>query len=237
MSQTPKNKDKSKCTGLVTPVTQVPQTQYIGQTDPHTGNSIPKKWKKTSGENPPDKRLNMTTEINTQNIDPENVHTQNAMDDWEKCFEALESRLSAAITENVTTNVNKNLNSTILGLDTTLKTAMETMTTAVNGLIESNKTMIQHKVVMDDLTQENQALSVRINRLETKHLKLKDKFNQFESKELEHCVMMHGIEEIEEEDKAYLREQVYYKLSFTIDHYDENERWRQIKQMEIFRCK
>ena len=90
---------------------------------------------------------------------------------------------------------------------------------------------------MDDLTQENQALSVHINRLETEHLKLKDKFNQFESKEFEHCVMMHGIEEIEEEDEAYLREQVYYELSFTIDHYDENERWRQIKQIEIRRCK
>ena len=34
----------------------------------------------------------------------------------------------------------------ILGLYTTLKTAMETVMTAVNGLIESNKTMIQHKV-------------------------------------------------------------------------------------------
>ena len=131
----------------------------------------------------------------------------------------------------------ENLNTTILGLDTTLKTAMETMTTAVNGLIESNKTMIQHKVVMDDLTQENQALSVRINRLETEHLKLRDKFSQLEPKELEHCILMHGIKEDEDEDESYLREQAYYKLSFTIDHYDENERWRQIKQMEIIRCK
>ena len=148
------------------------------------------------------------------------------MDCWEKRFEALESRLSASITENVTLNVNRNLNSMILGLDTTLKTAMETMTTAVNGLIESNKTMIQHKVVMDDLTQENQALSVRINRLETEHLKLRNKFSQFESKELDHCIVMHGIEETEEEDEAYLREQAYYELSHTIDHYDEHERWR-----------
>ena len=162
---------------------------------------------------------------------------QNTMDHWEKHFEALESRLSASITENVTANVNRNLNTTILGLDTTLKTAMETMTTAVNGLIESNKTMIQHKVVMDDLTQQNQALLVCINRLEMEHLKLRDKFSQFESKELEHCILMHGIKEDEDEDESYLREQAYYELSFTIDHYDENERWRQIKQMEIIRCK
>ena len=179
----------------------------------------------------------MSSENNTQNIDPQNVHMQNTMDHWEKYFEALESRLSASITENVTANVNRNLNTTILGLDTTLKTAMETMTTAVNGLIESNKTMIQHKVVMDDLTQENQALSIRINRLETEHLKLRDKFSQFKSKELEHCILMHGIKEDEDEDESYLREQAYYELSFTIDHYDENERWRQIKQMEIIRCK
>ena len=210
--------------------------RYISQTDSHTINNTTKKRKKISGENPPGKKhnINMSIENNTQNVDPQNVHTQNTMDHWEKHFEALESRLSASITENVTANVNRNLNTTILGLDTTLKTVMETMTTAVNGLIESNKTMIQHKVVMNDLTQENQALSVCINRLEMEHLKLRDKFSQFESKELEHCILMHGIEEDEDEDKFYLRE---HELSFTIDHYDENERWRQIKQTEIIRCK
>ena len=86
----------------------------------------------------------MSIENNTQNVDQQNVHTQNTMDHWEKCFEALESRLSASISEHITANMNRNLNTTILGLDTTLKTAMETMTTAINGLIESNKTMIQH---------------------------------------------------------------------------------------------
>ena len=161
MSQNPKSKEKqTKCTAHVTPVTQLPLTRFINQKDSQTG--ITKKRKKTSGENPPEKQHNMTTP-ESQNVNPQNVHTQNIMDCWEKRFEALESRLSASITENVTLNVNRNLNSTILGLDTTLKTAMETMTTAVNGLIESNKTTIQHKVVMDDLTQENQALSVRIN--------------------------------------------------------------------------
>ena len=241
MSQILKNKDKSKCTPVtpVSSVTQVSLMRYISQTDSHTINNTTKKRKKTSGENPPGKKhnINMSIENNTQNVDQQNVHMQNTMDHWEKYFEALESRLSASITENVTANVNKNFNTTILGLDTTLKTAMKTMTTAVNGLIKSNKTMIQHKVVMDDLTQENQALSVHINRLETEHLKLRDKFNQFESKDLEHCILMHGIEEEEDEDEAYLREQAYYELSSTIDHYDENERWRQIKQMEILRCK
>ena len=161
----------------------------------------------------------------TQCVNPQNVHPQNHADPWEKQFEALESRLSASFTENVTANVNKNLNTTMLGLETTLKVAMETMPTAVNELIESNKTMIQHKVVMDDLTQENQALSICINRLETEHLKLKDKFNQFKSKDLEYCEMVYGIEEYDDEDENSLREQVYYELSFTIDHYDENERW------------
>ena len=32
-------------------------------------------------------------------------------------------------------------------------------------------------------------------------------------------------------------EYVYYELSFTIDSVSEHERWRQIKQMEITRCR
>ena len=229
MSQNPKSKNKVKQgtwdstelkdTTWVNPITQVPLTCYIGQAEPRTTTTNNKKQKKTSGENPPEKKHIMTTpEKKTESVNPQNVSTQNTVDLWEKHFEALKSRLSTSITENVTANVNRNLNNTMLILDMTLKTAMETMTTAVNELIESNKTMIQHKVVMDDLTQENQALSVCINWLETEHIKLWDKFNQFESKELEHCIMMHGIEETDEEDKNYLREQAYYELSFTIDH-------------------
>ena len=108
--------------------------------------------------------------------------------------------------ENVMTNVTNNLNTTIIGLDNTLKTAMEMMTMAVNKLIESNRIMIQHKLVMDNLTEENQALSTQINRLETEYLKLRDKFSQFECKELEYCVMLHGIGEVDDEDENSLRE-------------------------------
>ena len=114
---------------------------------------------------------------------------------------------------------------------------MKSMTSAVTRLIESNEAMIKHKETMDDLTQENRTLATRINRLENEHYKLKDKFDKMEDKELEHSNILQGIKEQEEEDKTGLTEYVYYELSYTIDSQSEHERWRQIKQMEITRCR
>ena len=126
---------------------------------------------------------------------------------------------------------------TISSFDSTLRTAMESMTSAVTRLIESNEAMIKHKEAMDALTQENRTLATRINRLENEHYKLKDKFNKIENKELELSIILQGIEEQEEEDEAQLTEYMYYEISFTIDSMSEHERWRQIKQMEITRCR
>ena len=66
---------------------------------------------------------------------------------------------------------------------------------------------------------------------------MKDKFDKIENKELELSIIFQGIEEQDEEDEAQLTEYVYYELSFTIDSMSEHERWRQIKQMEITRCR
>ena len=114
---------------------------------------------------------------------------------------------------------------------------MESMTSAVTRLIESNDTLIKHKETMDDLTQENRTLATRINRLENEHYKLKDRFDKIENKELEHSIIIQGIKEQEDEDETNLTEYVYHELSFTIDSQSEHERWRQIKQMEITRCR
>ena len=135
----------------------------------------------------------------------------------------------------MTTNVTQNLQGTINSFDTTLRTAMESMTSAVTRLIESNEAMIKHKETMDDLTQENRTLVTRRNRLENEHYKLKDKFNKIENKELEHSIILQDIEEQEDEDETSLTKYVYYE--YTIDSQSEHERWRQIKQMGITRCR
>ena len=147
----------------------------------------------------------------------------------------IEQCLSCSITNNVTANVTHNLQGTINSFDSMLRTAMESMTSTVTRLIESNEAMIKHKETMDDLTQENRTLTTRINRLENEHYKLKDKFNKIGNKKLEHSIILQGIEEQDEEDEAQLTDYVYYKLSYTIDSHSELERWRQIKQMEITR--
>ena len=167
--------------------------------------------------------------VSTDNmVNTENLHEH---------LNAMEQRLSCSITNNVTANVTQNLQGTINSFDTTLRTAMESMTSAVNRLIESNEAMIKHKETMDGLTQENRTLTTRINRLENEHYKLKDKVDKIENKELEHTIILQGIGEQDDEDEAQLTEYVYYELSFTINSHREHERWRQIKQMEITTCK
>ena len=136
----------------------------------------------------------------------------------------MEQWLSCSITNNITANVAHNLQGTINSFDSTLRTAMESMTYAVTRLIESNEAMIKHKETMDDLIQENRTLATRINRLENEDYKLKDKFNKIENKELEHSIILQGIEEQGEEDEAQLTEYLYYELSYTIDSQSEHKR-------------
>ena len=185
-----------------------------------------KKRKKNSGDKPPTKKLIEDKE--------------NTSMDLETRFNELETRLSNKITENVTVNVNNNLQElkdTVGSFDTTLKTAMNTMTTALNKLIESNENMIQHKVNLDVLTQENMTLSTKVNRLENEQSKLKEKVDRMESKELEHSLMINGIREYEGENELNLIEEVYIELMSTIDLRDERDRWDKVKEMPITKCK
>ena len=171
--------------------------------------------------------------VNTQNTQQLDVNTENL----NKHLSEMEHRLSTSITTNVTANVTNNLKDTVNSFDNTRRTAMETMISAVSRLIQSNEAMMKQKESMDDLTQENRTLATQISRLETKHYKLRDKFKKIETKELEHSIILHGIEERDDKDETNLTEYVYYELSFTIDSHSEHERWRQIKQMYIICCK
>ena len=185
-----------------------------------------KNGKKNSGEKPPTKKLIEDKEHTSMDLDTR--------------FNELETRLSNKITENVTENVNSNLQElkeTVGSFDTTLKTAMNTMTTALNKLIESNENMIQHKVNLDVLTQENMTLSTKVNRLENEHTKLKEKVDRMESKELEYSLVINGIREYEGENELNLIEEVYIELMATIDLRDERDRWNKVKEMPITKCK
>ena len=77
--------------------------------------------------------------------------------------------------------------------------------------------MIQHKVNIDALTQENMTLSTKVNRLENEQTKLKEKVDRMESKVLEHSLMINGIEEYEGENELNLIDEVYIELMSTID--------------------
>ena len=225
----------------VSPIPTIPTTKANSRTKKSTKDNNPnpnpspttsvnnkesKKRKKNSGEKPPTKKL----------IE-DKVHTSMDLDTR---FNELETRLSNKITENVTENVNSNLQElkeTVGSFDTTLKTAMNTMTTALNKLIESNENMIQHKVNLDVLTQENMTLSTKVNRLENEHTKLKAKVDRMESKELEYSLVINGIREYEGEDELNLIEEVYIELMATIDLRDERDRWNKVKEMPITKCK
>lgn len=225
----------------ISPIPTIPTTKANSRTKKSTKDNNPnpnpspttsvnnkesKKRKKNSGEKPPTKKLIEDKEHTSMDLDTR--------------FNELETRLSNKITENVTEKVNSNLQElkeTVGSFDTTLKTAMNTMTTALNKLIESNENMIQHKVNLDVLTQENMTLSTKVNRLENEHTKLKEKVDRMESKELEYSLVINGIREYEGENELNLIEEVYIELMATIDLRDERDRWNKVKEMPITKCK
>ena len=222
-----------------TTTTPLPTPTAANKRDPATVNNKEskaetksKKRKKNSGDKPPTKKLVKDPTIQVDKMD------------LETRFNELETRLSTQITENVTEKVTENINSNLQELkdtvgtfDTTLKTAMTTMTTALNKLIESNENMIQHKVNIDALTQENMTLSTKLNRLENEQSKLKEKVDRMETKELEYSLLIHGIREYEGENELNLIEEVYIELMSTIDLRDERDRWDKVKEMPITKCK
>ena len=147
---------ETKEVDLNTPtITQVCLTKFITQTDPPalsanmTNNKADnKKRKKNSGENPPDKQHyesediqdnkmsvnpqnNQHETVNTQNNPPQNEEQFITAENFQNKINTMEQRLSSSITNNVTVNVTQNLQGTINSFDTTLYTAMESMTSAV----------------------------------------------------------------------------------------------------------
>ena len=157
-SKAVKDKNSQNSGKPLTPtITQVSLTKYITHKElPATqiGPKDNKKRKKNLGEIPPDKRHHKTQEssenmdVNTQNGDltkedndirtvPANTETL-VTENLQDHLNALEQRLSHSITNNVTANITQNLQGTINSFDSTLRTAMESMTSAVNKLIKSN---------------------------------------------------------------------------------------------------
>ena len=70
---------------------------------------------------------------------------------------------------------------------------------------------------MKKLKQENRTIKRRCNLVERENKTLKDRLNSIENKMLENHVIMHGVEEVEDENSNQHRDKVKEMLSYTVN--------------------
>ena len=155
-------------------------------------------------QTPPSTKKRESKRINMTNPNPSTPSEQGAFD-----FAAMEKRLIASYQESVKEEVSEALKPLQASIDELLE--IKGKTEKIIGKIKK-------------LKQENKTIERRCNRVEKENRLLKDRLNSIENKILEKHVIIHGVEEEEEETMNQLKNIVQQVLSHTVTMPTQEER-------------
>ena len=127
-----------------------------------------------NSDSPPTKRLDKDKESKDETVlspssDKVCKHLDTQLSDMEK---RLESSLSASLSASITASVTAGLKDLI---DTSLKTALVTMSNKVNEVIEEHPVIVQHGEQLDSLETENLILKSKMSKMEDESSQMKKK--------------------------------------------------------------
>ena len=162
----------------------------------------------------PSRSAKQQTPPRTEKRDPKRINMSNpnsspSSDHGVFDFAAMEQRLIASYRESVKQEVSEALKPLEAHIDELL-------------VIKSNTERISGEI--KKLKQENKTIERRCKRAEKENKLLKDRLNSIENKMLEKHVIMHGVEEIEEETSNQLKDKVKEVLSYTVNMPTQEER-------------
>ena len=160
-------------------------------------------------------------------------HLDSQLSDMEK---RLETSLTASLSASITASVTAGLKGLI---DSSLKEALETMSSKVNEVIDEHPTIVQHGEQLDSLETKNLILKSKVMKMEGEASHLKKRLETIESRALENNLIIRGISEEEWEKELTTRNKIYSELIplITCESNNPQKQLREAKKLEIRNCK
>ena len=160
-------------------------------------------------------------------------HLDNQLSDMEK---RLETSLSTSLSASITASVMAGLKDLI---SSSLKEALDTMSTKVNEAIEEHPKIIQHSKQIDSLETENLLLKNKVTKMEGEASHFKRKLANIESRALANNIIIRGIPEDEWEKESTTRHKVYTELKqlTSVPTDESSQQPKRSKKLEIRSCK
>lgn len=122
-------------------------------------------------------------------------------------------------------------------VNTSIGDALSGINATVSSLIASDVTVVRHTNNIHRLEVENKKLSRAVQILAAEQTKLKEKLDHIERRNLDHCMIIRGIQEQYKETDVMLRERIFAEISCTVVGSNYNERVYMAKKMAIRSCK
>ena len=111
------------------------------------------------------------------------------------------------------------------------------MGNTIHQMIANNPLVIKNTSEVTELKQENMQLRKELQYLSAEHGKLEMRMERIENRNLENCVIFHGIKEDYKETDEVGRDKIYRELTNLLTDEDPEERYKMARRLVIRRCK
>ena len=152
-------------------------------------------------------------------------------------IEGMEARLKASMKENREKEIAEMESNMKEIIETSVQRAIDTMGSTIHQMISSNPVMQTTNSEICVLKEENTRLKKELQYLSAEQVKLENRMERIENRNLENCVIFRGLKEDYKETDEMGRDRIYCELSNLLTEEDEEERYRMARRLVIRRYK
>ena len=205
---------------------------------PNINKKTEKRRRRSTGERSASKRQSKEV-FRTPNS--ETMITTSASTTMLQEMKGMEQRLTASMKESrdeefkkMEERIKANMKAIV---DSSISAAIQQLNSSISVVVESNPTISAHTTKLVELEKENKRLTRTLQTLSSEQSKLKAQLEKIEKKNLDHSIIIRGIQEQYKETDSMLRERIFAELSGTVTGESYEERLETSKRMLIRSCK
>ena len=152
-------------------------------------------------------------------------------------IEGMEARLKASMKENREKEIAEMESNMKEIIETSIQCAIDTMGSTIHQMISSNPVVQTTTSEICVLKEENTRLKKELQYLSAEQVKLENRMERIENRNLENCVIFWGLKQDYKETDEMGRDRIYRELSNLLTDEDEEERYRMARRLVIRRYK
>ena len=152
-------------------------------------------------------------------------------------IEGMETRLKASIEENRAKEIAEMESNMKEIIETSIQRAIDTMGSTIHQMISTNQVVQTTSSEIRVLKEENTRLKKELQYLSAEQVKLENRMERIENRNLENCVIIRGLKEDFKETDEMGRDRIYRELAKLLTEEDEEERYQMARRLVIRRCK